>query len=52
MDVKLMEDVLLSTMKEAALVKSGYPGDSVVVKGIKEEIEILSDLSETLRRQR
>jgi hypothetical protein len=52
MDVKLMVDVLLSTMKEAALVKSGYPGDSVVVKATKEEIEILSDLSETLRRQR
>jgi hypothetical protein len=30
-------------MKEAALARSGFPGDSVVVKVTKEEIEILSD---------
>jgi len=43
MDVKLMEDVSWLTMKEAALARSGSPGDSVAVKVTKEEIEILSD---------
>jgi hypothetical protein len=39
-------------MREAALGKSGSPGDSVAEKVTNEEIETLSDLSETLRRQR
>ncbi len=43
MDVKLMEDVSWSTMKEVALARSGSPGDLAVVKETKEEIGILSD---------
>lgn len=51
-DVKLMEGVLWLTMREAALVRSGSLEDSVAVKATSEEIETLSDLSETLKRQR
>ena len=47
-----MEGVLWLTMREAALVRSGSLEDSVAVKATSEEIETLSDLSETLKRQR